>query len=264
MKAHLHCDDCVQGIPLRVERGSVDVCVTSPPYNNGTRYNTYNDALSSEQYLEWTLAWTRVVREALRDDGSLFLNLGGSRSLLPHEVICAIVQQKIFVLQNTILWVKSIAVPDDTNGGGMIQRGHYKPINSRRFLHDCHEYVFHLTKRGDVTLDRLALGVPYADKSNIARWDHTGGADLHCPGNTWYLPYKTISNRAKDRPHPATFPVELASNCIKLHGRRDSVVLDPFLGIGHCAIAAAQCRAKAFIGFELDPEYLNSATRALS
>ena len=81
-------------------------------------------------------------------------------------------------------------------------------------------------------------------------------------GNFEYLPID--SRRKGSGIHPATFPVELASNCIKLHGRRDSVVLDPFLGICHCAIAAAQCRAKAFIGFELDPEYLNSATRALS
>jgi hypothetical protein len=39
--------------------------------------------------------------------------------------------------------------------------------------------------------------------------------------------------------------------------------MDPFLGIGASAVAAAQCRANAFIGFELDPEYLKIATQAL-
>ena len=111
----------------------MDIIVTSPPYNNGTHYNTYNDALGSEQYLEWTLAWTRVVREALRDDGSLFLNLEERCLLMPHQVICAIVEHGIFTLQNTIIWIKSIAVPNDANGGDLVQRGHYKPINSRRF-----------------------------------------------------------------------------------------------------------------------------------
>jgi site-specific DNA-methyltransferase (adenine-specific) len=71
------------------------------------------------------------------------------------------------------------------------------------------------------------VGVPYADKSNIARWGHTAGRDLHCRGNTWFIPYRTIQNRRRDRPHPATFPVELASNCIRLHGKKSAVVMDP-------------------------------------
>jgi site-specific DNA-methyltransferase (adenine-specific) len=243
----------------------VDIIVTSPPYNLGVEYGAYRDALSLEDYLDWTLLWTRVVREALSASGSLFLNLGASpsRPLLPHSIICAIVDRRIFVLQNTFHWVKSIAIPEGTNGEEPVQRGHYKPINSRRFVHDCHDYVFHLTKRGDVPLDRLALGVPYADKSNIARWNHTAGRDLHCRGNTWFIPYRTIQNRRRDRPHPATFPVELVVNCIKLHGKKSAVVMDPFLGIGASAVAAAQCGANAFIGFELDPEYLNIATQAL-
>jgi len=61
----------------------------------------------------------------------------------------------IFTLQNTFHWVKSIALADKC--GAPVQRGHYKPINSRRFVYDCHEYVFYLTKQGDVALDRLAL-----------------------------------------------------------------------------------------------------------
>ncbi len=69
--------------------------------------------LSLEDYLDWTLLWTLVVREALSASGSLFLNLGASpsRPLLPHSIICAIVDRRIFVLQNTFHWVKSIAIP---------------------------------------------------------------------------------------------------------------------------------------------------------
>ena len=87
-----------------------------------------------------------------------------------------------FVLQNTIHWIKAITIQDDE--GKPVSRGHFKPINSPRYLNDCHEYVFHLTPSGKTPLDRLALGVPYADKSNIARWEHTGGGDLRCRGNT--------------------------------------------------------------------------------
>ena len=142
--------------------------------------------------------------------------------------------------------------------------GHFKPISSKRFLNDCHEYVFHFTKSGRVELNRLALGVPYQDKSNIARWSHTRGSDLRCRGNTWFIPYETIQSREKERPHPATFPVQLAEWCIKLHGvSRIETMLDPFLGIGNSAVAAKRCGIKKFMGFEIDEAYLAEAKRRL-
>ena len=143
--------------------------------------------------------------------------------------------------------------------------GHFKPINSKRFLNDCHEYIFHFTKSGRVELDRLALGVPYQDKSNISRWSHTGGTDLRCRGNTWFIPYETIQSREKERPHPATFPVQLVEWCIKLHGApRVHSMLDPFLGIGNSAVAAQRCAVKRFIGFEIDEDYLAEAKRRVT
>ena len=256
-----YLEDCVKGITEHVARDSVDIVVTSPPYNLGIKYNNYQDRKKWNEYLAWTVKWASSVCEAMRDDASLFLNLGCAPSspLLPHAVINTLVEEeKLFVLQNTIHWIKSIAIPGDD--GQQIQRGHYKPINSDRFINDCHEYVFHLSKTGHNSLDRKAVGVPYTDKTNIDRWKHTTGDDLKCRGNTWFVPYKTISNRAKDRPHPATFPTELASNCIRLHGKNGrSVVMDPFLGIGHACFAAIECGVKEFIGFEIDSEYLRVA-----
>ena len=119
------------------------------------------------------------------------------------------------------------------------------------------EFIFHLTPEGTTPLDRLAVGIPYADKSNIARWGHTSGQDLKCMGNTWFIPYKTISRRATDRPHPATFPTAVATQCIKLHGKNgSSVVMDPFLGIGHSALAAAECKVAGFVGFDIERSYV--------
>ena len=68
-----------------------------------------------------------------------------------------------------------------------ISVGHYKPINSSRYINDCHEYIFHLSKNGDLELDRLAIGVEYQDKSNVGRWE---GAreDRRCRGSTWFVP----------------------------------------------------------------------------
>lgn len=143
--------------------------------------------------------------------------------------------------------------------------GHYKPINSGRFLNDCHEYVFHLSKSGEVPLDRLAVGVPYQDKSNIARWKGKGKKeDKRCRGNTWFIPYKTINSREDERPHPASFPVKLPEMCIRVHGvSRTKLVLDPFAGLGSTAVAAAKLGV-GFVGFELDREYFRAGCKALA
>ena len=140
-----------------------------------------------------------------------------------------------------------------------------EPISSPRFLNDCHEYIFHLTKEGKTPIDRLAIGVPYADKSNIARWGHTEGRDRRCRGNTWFIPYKTIRDRNAERPHPASFPPELVENCILLHGNAAEVtLLDPFLGIGNTVLAAQNLHVHRVIGFDIDEGYLKVAAERAS
>jgi site-specific DNA-methyltransferase (adenine-specific) len=254
--------DCVAGM-ARLPEKSVDLAVTSPPYNLGVKYRSYRDDQQREAYLAWCLSWGEAIRRVLKDDGALFLNLGASPSnpMLPHELATAF-GEHVFILQNTIHWIKSITLDAEEEGGEPISRGHFKPICSPRFLNDCHEYIFHFTKEGNNAIDRLAIGVPYADKSNIARWAHTRATvrDRRCRGNTWFIPYKTIRDRRSERPHPATFPPELAANCILLHGdAAESTMMDPFLGIGHSALAAQQLGVKRFIGFEIDESYLRVA-----
>ena len=232
----LHNEDCVQGM-TKLPAASIDLVVTSPPYNLGIRYSKFSDRADRAGYLHWCKTWAAEIARLLKADGSFFLNVGASPAnpMFPHELVLEL--RDLFVLQNTIHWIKSISIEE--KNGQIVSRGHFKPINSRRFLNDCHEYVFHFTKSGGVEIDRLALGVPYQDKSNIARWSHTSGRDRRCRGNTWFIPYETIQSRAKERPHPATFPVELAEWCIKLHGVSCvDTMLDPFLGIGNSAIAA--------------------------
>src|SRR5437867_1904625 len=292
----LRLNDCALGM-LRLPSRSVDLVVTSPPYNLGISYGKYSDQQGRQSYLRWCRKWAEQVRRILKSNGSFFLNIGSTPSnpMLPHQIAIKLTSALGgFVLQNTIHWIKSIAIdtaerrtsapnphlnplgtppgrdpsPDAERqvrvDGGIKTYGHFKPINSKRFLNDCHEYVFHFTKSGGVQLDRLALGVPYQDKSNIARWRHTRGSDLRCRGNTWFIPYETIQSRAKERPHPATFPVRLAEWCIKLHrASRVETMLDPFLGIGNSAVAAQKCGVRKFIGFEIDETYLAEAKRRL-
>jgi site-specific DNA-methyltransferase (adenine-specific) len=261
-KFDLRRQDCITGMS-RLADESVDLVVTSPPYNLGISYGKYSDRQDRVLYLSWCGEWAGQIRRVLKSDGSFFLNIGAAPSnpMLPHEIVMKF--DKFFVLQNTIHWIKSITIEDQDEQ--IRSYGHFKPISSKRFLNDCHEYVFHFTKSGRVELNRFALGVPYQDKSNIARWSHTRGKDLRCRGNAWFVPYETIQSREKERPHPATFPVQLVDWCIKLHGAsRVRSMLDPFLGIGNSAVAAQRSAVKRFIGFEIDDAYLAEAKRRIA
>lgn len=258
--------DCLEILPT-LAAGSFDLVVTSPPYNLGIAYKSFKDTAPREEFLTWCRTWAAEVKRVMADDASFFLNVGAAPAnpLMPHQLILALTDGKdpLFTLQNTFHWIKSITI--ETRAGESISAGHFKPINSKRYVNDCHEYVFHLTKNGAIELDRRGAGVPYQDKSNIARWGHTGGADLRCRGNTWFIPYETIQSRDKERPHPATFPVALVVQCIRLHGKgAETRLLDPFLGIGTSAVAAQKQEIAAFTGIELDAHYLETARERIA
>jgi site-specific DNA-methyltransferase (adenine-specific) len=254
--------DCVDVLNV-LRQGDVSAIVTSPPCNLGIRYRSYDDSLPQARYLEWTDAWVQAAARALGDDGSLFLNVGAKPTDPWTAMDVAQTARRHLELQNTIHWIKSIAIEKGAAGAGAnldrdIAVGHYKPINSDRFVNDCAEFIFHFTPHGRTPLDRLAIGVPYQDKSNIGRW-RSGGANLRCRGNTWFVPYETIQSRDKDRPHPATFPPRIPEQCFKLHGLgRVKLAMDPFLGLGSTAVAAAQLGLN-FIGTEIDRHYLQEA-----
>lgn len=259
----LYLGDCLEGIRRLVPAASVSVVVTSPPYNIGVRYRTYEDAKPQDEYLEWIEEVALEVRRVLEPDGSFFLNVGGRPGdpWIPWDVASRL--RTHFVLQNVIHWIKSIAIDKKDAGDcsslvGDVAVGHYKPITSPRFLHDCQEYIFHFTVTGNVTLNRLAIGVPYQDKSNIGRWK-AAQRDIRCRGNTWFIPYKTIRDRASQRPHPSTFPPQLPEMCIKLHSVDNTrMVLDPFIGLGSTAVAARNLGV-ACTGFDIDQHYLDIA-----
>jgi site-specific DNA-methyltransferase (adenine-specific) len=126
-------------------------------------------------------------------------------------------------------------------------------------LNNCHEYIFHFTKNGDIKLDKHAIGVPYQDKTNIGRWKKAI-SDLRSRGNTWFIPYETIQ---KSRPHPTVFPVKLPEMCLKLHGiKKVSLAMDPFMGIGSTALASKKLKVD-FLGFEIDKNYVEIAKKNL-
>ena len=205
----------------------------------------------------------RGGRACVGPDGSLFLNVGAKPTDPWTALDVAQAARRHLQLQNTIHWIKSIAIDRDAAGAAAgldrdLAVGHYKPINSDRFVNDCHEFIFHFTPDGRTPLDRRAIGVPYQDASNIARWRRAAG-NRRCRGNTWFIPYETIQSRDKDRPHPATFPPRMPEYCLKLHGlSRVEVAMDPFLGLGSTA-AGRRGLGVDFVGVEIDEHYLTEA-----
>lgn len=223
----------------------VDICVTSPPYNLNIKYNSYEDNLTSEKYLHWLLDVFKEVKRILKNDGHLWINMGYSNLNPWQGMDVANAIRKLFVLQNNFVWVKSISIDGD-------QKGHYKPINSKRFANPTWEHIFHFTKKGDVLCDKESIGSPYKDKSNIERFKRN--EDRHCSGNAWFIPYKTITNKDERNNHPAVFPEKLVKNCIQFSGIHEGVLLDPFCGIGTAGLVAIDCGLN-FIGFEIDSHY---------
>jgi site-specific DNA-methyltransferase (adenine-specific) len=245
--------DC-RAVLATMPRGSVDVVVTSPPYNLSLAYGVYDDSRDEDEYIEWLCEVCTAIKLVMKPDGSFFLNIAGSNSrpYVPFELIVRL-RDMGFFLQNHITWIKSIGMETES-------RGHFKPVGGRRFMHHNHEHIFHLTLNNNVELDRLAIGLPFQDKTNIARRGHE--RDLRCRGNTWFLPYSTVKSKAQKYNHPGTFPVELPLWCIYLHGGDDLTVLDPFLGTGTTLVASRLARARG-VGIEIDPTYIETARQRL-
>jgi site-specific DNA-methyltransferase (adenine-specific) len=292
----IHNQDCITGM-LALPKGSVDVVVTSPPYNLDIQYGTYKDDLPRDNYLKWLHDVFSAVKHCLKDDGHFFLNMGYSNIDPWVGMDVGNVARDLFVLQNNFTWIKSIYVDGKTSG-------HFKPINSERFANPTWEHLFHFTKDGKVKCDKLASGVPYewvcntdnsgrirgrlikklgyADKRDFdknATQEHIQKLDklmedkmtkakprptMRCRGNSWYVPYDTISSREKERgSHPATFPIELVQQCIRFSGVKNGVVVDPFMGSGSTAVGALRHGCK-YIGFDIDVDYIQFAEHRIS
>jgi site-specific DNA-methyltransferase (adenine-specific) len=287
--------DCLEGLK-ELDAESLDICVTSPPYNLGIKYSTYQDTTPREDYLTWLSCVFAEVKRVLKPDGHFWLNMGYSNVDPWVGMDVANEARKHMVLQNNFIWTKSIAIDDQ-------QLGHYKPINSERFANPTWEHLFHFTKSGNVPCNKSAVGVPYADKANLdksGRWrgrmikkagwkdkrDYDANAteeqkvaledalalklasakpvdDRHCPGNVWFIPYETIASRGTHRgSHPATFPVELVRRCIRF-SNVEGTLLDPFMGTGTSAVAA-QAEGLDWLGFDVDEHYIEFAKERLS
>lgn len=199
-KIEIWCGDCVQLMRERIADDSIHVITTSPPYNQGVHYSTYQDNRDEADYLYWIREVFAELHRVLASDGSFFLVIGHAARKPWTAMRVAEIAGERFQLQNQVIWAKSITIDGQS-------KGHFTPINSTRFLNRTWEFVFHFTKSGKISLDRLAVGVPYGDGGNTAR---TGSA-VRCGGDVWFIPYETVHGAEDRGNHPATFPPGLTA-----------------------------------------------------
>lgn len=213
----------------KVSDKSVQLIITSPPYKD-------EDGFSIQLMRDVFQECHRVL-----DDNTLFfLNFGhlATDKFRPFQV-CEEAMNTGFKLNDTIVWIKN----------------HYKPIQGERRLNNLTEFIFLLYKGKMPKLNRLAVGVPYKDKSNAARYNK--GQNLRCAGNIWNINYPTIT-KASQKPHNDRFPPELPERCIKLCGYPLKVVLDPFCGSG-TVCKAAKDMGLEYVGIDKDKTHFLNA-----
>ena len=254
----IHNADCLTWMKAQPDQ-SIDVCVSSPPYNIGIGYNKYNDKRTD--YIEWQNdVWNEVCR-ILKPDGHLFLNIASTKAdpYMPYDVA----RNVPWVLQNNIIWAKAVEVD------GYV-KGHSTPTTSTRYLQNGWEHLFHFTKEGNTEIDLEASGVPYnTDYNNAARNEKRTGKSWRPTTTCWHITYKSKATKqitkqlTGDKLHPAIFPKALVKKCIAISGLKKGIVFDPFSGTGTSLVVAKEMGLD-FVGCEIDKDYFNFANQLLT
>jgi site-specific DNA-methyltransferase (adenine-specific) len=249
MVNNLYNGDCLEVIK-ELSDNSVDLCISSPPYNLDVKYNTYID--KRLDYIDWQIEVWNLVCQKLKNTGQLFLNLQAIRKnyFMPFQIVSNL----DWKVQNIFIWNKSELID------GYV-RGQAHSMKSKKYIPNGWEYVFHITKNGDTEINWETSKVPYQPKwakQNYKRFGYT-----HRPTvNTWFIPYETVSKNGialkGNKKHPAVFPRQLVEQCIKVSSIKSGTILDNFMGTGTTGIVA-QDNNFDFIGIEVDNDYFKFA-----
>jgi len=228
-----------------IEENSIDLIVTSPPYNVDIHYNSFQDDIPYEKYLEFTKKWLRKAFTLTKLDGRMCLNIpldkskgrkgAGFQSV--YADIVSIAKKVGWKYFSTIIW----------NEGNISRRtawGSWLSARAPYVIAPVEVIIIFYRERWQ----KIKNGKSDITKKEFMEW--TNGL--------W-----TFSGESKKKiGHPAPFPVELPKRCIKLFSFVGDTVLDPFLGSGSTLIACALLNRKG-IGVEIDENYCELAKNRL-
>lgn len=221
---------------------TVDLIVTSPPYDIDMKYQNYDDNLPYDQYLDFTKEWLSKVHGLARPDGRLCLNIpldknkGGQQSVSAD--ITTIAKEVGWKYHSTIIWNEQNISRRTAWGSWMSASAPYVIAPVETIL------VMYKTR-----WKKIRKGKSDITRDEFIQW--TNGV--------W-----NFSGESKTKiGHPTPFPVELPRRCIKLFSFQGEVILDPFLGSGTTLIACLQTN-RLGIGVEINRDYCKLAAKRLT
>jgi len=226
-----------------INHGSVDLIVTSPPYNVDIQYNSHKDDLTYTGYLEFSKKWMTRCFEWLKDDGRFCLNIpldknkGGQQSV--GADLTTIAKEIGFQYHSTIIW----------NEGNISRRTAWGS-----WMSASAPYVIAPVELIVVLYKKNWKKISGSKESDVSRQEF-----LDWTNGMWVF----NGESKKKIGHPAPFPVELPRRCVKLFSYVGDVVLDPFCGSGTTMIAALTNNRRG-IGIDVDKKYCNLAKKRIT
>lgn len=240
-KVTIYNEDFV--LTQRLAPDSIDLVVTSPPYNVGIEYGSHDDETDYSHYLEFSRQWLQKCFEVAKPDGRLCMNIPLDKNKGGQQSICAdittIAKAIGWNYHSTIIWNEGNISRRTAWGSWLSASAPYviAPVEVIVVMYKAHWKKQH--RAGRVT------GI---SKEEFMAW--TNGV--------W-----SFNGESKKRiGHPAPFPRELPKRCIKLFSFEGDIVLDPFLGSGTTLIEALS-NNRYGIGFDIDETYCQLAKKRL-
>ncbi len=235
---------------------SIRLIITSPPYFNIKDYGVDNQigrkSLSYEHYIESMLPVWRECFRVLKPNGKLCINAPlmpmKKKELSTHynrDILNINNDIEFSILNNTPFYRYGMVIWDKGHTDQLMMGSYPYPPNFY-FLNTI-EFINIFVKEG--LPERFPKEIKEQSRLTKEEWRE-------------YISTIWRFKPEKDRKHPAPFPEELPKRLIKLFSFKGDVVLDPFMGSGTTAAAAVQTGRK-YVGYEINPEYVELAKRRL-
>jgi len=255
----LYNRDCVAGMK-QLDDGVVDLTFADPPFNIGYDYDSYDDALKSEKYLDWSRRWTAEVARVLKPDGTFWLSIGDEYAA---ELKVMLQQEQGLICRSWVVWYYTFGV------------------NCKNKFSRSHAHLFHMVKDAEkFTFNADDPGIRVPSARQLVYGDKRANPKGRLPDDTWILRpqdlpegfrpdedtwyFSRVCGTFKERAgwHGCQMPEQLLGRIVRASSNEGDLVLDPFAGSG-TTLAVAKKLGRGYLGFELSKQYAQQARKRL-